>query len=257
VKTRQYEDRRVPKNRYNKGPFDWKLLFEIADIQRHMFSEVEQHTIESDSRPREKLARQGARSLSDQELLSVMLGTGTRGLPVTSLAGRVLPLLENSVEGVDLAALQEISGIGPSKAYLLAAALEFARRRIRPEGIRITCARDVLPLVNHLLDRPQEHVITISLSGAHEVIRVRTVSIGLLTSCPVHPREVFVGPICDHAYSIILAHNHPSGDPAPSEEDRKVTRQLKAAASTLGLRLLDHIIFAKRGYFSFQEQGEL
>jgi DNA repair protein RadC len=164
---------------------------------------------------------------------------------------------QGAVEGVDLAALQEISGIGPSKAYLLAAALEFARRRIRPEGIRITCARDVLPLVNHLLDRPQEHVITISLSGAHEVIRVRTVSIGLLTSCPVHPREVFVGPICDHAYSIILAHNHPSGDPAPSEEDRKVTRQLKAAASTLGLRLLDHIIFAKRGYFSFQEQGEL
>lgn len=186
-----------------------------------------------------------------------MLGTGTRALPVHALAGRVLPLLENSVEGVDLTALQEISGIGPSKAYLLAAALEFARRRIRPEGVRISSARDVLPLVNHLLDRPQEHVLSISLSGAHEVIRVRTVSIGLLTSCPVHPREVFVGPISDHAYSIILAHNHPSGDPAPSEDDRKVTRQLKAAAMTLGLRLLDHIIFAKRGYFSFQEHGEL
>jgi DNA repair protein RadC len=99
--------------------------------------------------------------------------------------------------------------------------------------------------------------LTISLSGAHEVIRVRTVSIGLLNSCPVHPREVFVGPITDHAYSIILAHNHPSGDPTPSEEDRKVTRQLKAAANTLGLRLLDHIVFARRGFYSFQEHGEI
>jgi DNA repair protein RadC len=222
-----------------------------------MHTEIEHDTIDIETLPREKLARQGARSLSDQELLAVMLGTGTRGLPVNALAGRVLPLLENTAEHIDLTALQEISGIGPSKAYLIAAALEFARRRIRPEGTRITCARDVLPLVNHLLDRPQEHVLTISLSGAHEVIRVRTVSIGLLTSCPIHPREVFVGPISDHAYSIILAHNHPSGDPAPSEEDRKVTRQLKAAATTLGIRLLDHIVFARRGYYSFQEQGEL
>jgi DNA repair protein RadC len=173
------------------------------------------------------------------------------------LAARVLPLLENSERELDLSALQQVSGIGPSKAYLLAAAFEFARRRIRPEGTKIVSARDVLPLVNHLLDRPQEHVLTISLSGAHEVIRVRTVSIGLLNSCPVHPREVFVGPITDHAYSIILAHNHPSGDPTPSEEDRKVTRQLKAAANTLGLRLLDHIVFARRGFYSFQEHGEI
>jgi DNA repair protein RadC len=222
-----------------------------------MQADVEVSLPVDESRPREKLARQGARSLSDQELLAVMLGSGTRGMPVHALAGRVLPLLEDPVEDLNISALQKVAGIGPSKAYLLAAALEFARRRIRPEGIRISGARDVLPLVNHLLDRPQEHVLTISLSGAHEVLRVRTVSIGLLTSCPVHPREVFVGPICDHAYSVILAHNHPSGDPTPSEEDRKVTRQIKAAAATLGLRLLDHIIFARRGYFSFQEHGEM
>jgi len=222
-----------------------------------MQAELEPLPIENFWRPREKLARQGARSLSDQELLAVILGSGTRKVPVHTLAGRVLPLLENSAREVDPSALQQVSGIGPSKAYLLAAAFEFARRRIRPEGTKIGSARDVLPLVNHLLDRPQEHVLTVSLSGAHEVIRVRTVSIGLLTSCPVHPREVFVGPITDHAYSIILAHNHPSGDPTPSEEDRKVTRQLKAAAHTLGLRLLDHIIFARRGYYSFQEHGEI
>jgi DNA repair protein RadC len=185
-----------------------------------------------------------------------MLGSGTRSMPVERIAGMVLPELD-SPETLDIARLQEVNGIGPSKAYLLAAALEFARRRIRPEGIRIKRASDVTPLLSHLLDRPQEHVVSISLSGAHEVLKIRTVSIGLLTSCPIHPREVFVGPIKDHAYSIILAHNHPSGDPTPSEEDKRVTRQIAQAANTLGIRLLDHIVVARRGYFSFQESGLL
>jgi DNA repair protein RadC len=204
--------------------------------------------------PREKLAMTGPRALSDEELLAVMLGSGTRGAPVHTLASQVLPILERNCEP-DLNALQNVAGIGPSKAYLLVASLEFARRRIRPEGITIKRAADVTPLVAHLLDRRQEHVVSISLSGAHEVIKVRTVSIGLLTSCPIHPREVFVGPITDHAYSVILVHNHPSGDPTPSDEDRKVTRQLSQAAATLGIKLLDHIIVARRGYYSFQEAG--
>jgi DNA repair protein RadC len=207
--------------------------------------------------PREKLQSMGAKALTDEELLAVMIGSGTRGCPVHSIASQVLPHLELSGVDVDVEALQNVSGIGPSKALLLAAALEFSRRRIRPDGVKIRGAKDVLPLLQHIVDRPQEHVMTISLSGAHEVIKLRTVSIGLLTSCPVHPREVFVGPISDHAYSVILAHNHPSGDPAPSAEDRQVTKQLSEAAKTLGMRLLDHIIFARRGYYSFQEHGEL
>lgn len=207
--------------------------------------------------PRERLLRCGARALSDEELLAVLLGTGTAGTPVKALAARVLPLLEGCVDSVQVDTLQQLAGVGPSKACILAAALEFSRRRIRPEGTRIRSARDVLPLLHHLLDRQQEQVVTLSLSGAHEVIKLRTVSIGLLTSCPIHPREVFVGPIIDFAYSIILAHNHPSGDPTPSEEDRRVTQQLKAAANTLGIRLLDHIVFARRGYYSFQEHGDI
>ena len=206
--------------------------------------------------PREKMASTGPRALSDEELLAVMLGAGTRGAPVRTIASQVLPLLDRDAEP-DLDALQRVAGIGPSKAYLIAASFEFARRRIRPDGITIKRASDVTPLVAHLLDRRQEHVVSISLSGAHEVIKVRTVSIGLLTSCPIHPREVFVGPITDHAYSVILVHNHPSGDPTPSEEDKKVTRQLSQAASTLGMKLLDHIIVARRGHYSFQEAGLL
>jgi DNA repair protein RadC len=212
---------------------------------------------DTDLLPREKLETMGARALTDEELLAVMLGSGTKGYPVGTLATRVLPYLERAGTDVDVSALQDVPGIGPSKALLLAASIEFSRRRIRPDGVRIRSAKDVLPLLQHLVDRPQEHVVTISLSGAHEVIQTRTVSIGLLTSCPIHPREVFVGPISDHAYSIILAHNHPSGDPSPSQEDRLVTKQVSAAAKTLGLKLLDHIIFARRGYFSFQEHGEL
>jgi DNA repair protein RadC len=206
--------------------------------------------------PREKLALNGPRALSDEELLAVMLGSGSHGYNVRTVASQVLPVLDTD-EDANLTRLQEVPGIGPSKAYLLAAALEFSRRRIKPEGIRIRKASDVVPLLNHLLDRPQEHVISISLSGAHEVIKIRTVSIGLLTSCPIHPREVFVGPIMDRAFSVILAHNHPSGDPTPSEEDKKVTQQLALAASTLGIRLLDHIVVARRGFYSFQEAGIL
>lgn len=207
--------------------------------------------------PREKLESMGARALTDEELLAVMLGSGTKNCPVGTLATRVLPHLERAGTEIDVGVLQEVPGIGPSKALLLAASIEFSRRRIRPDGIRIRSATDVLPLLQHLVDKPQEHVVTISLSGAHEVLKTRTVSIGLLTSCPIHPREIFVGPISDHAYSIILAHNHPSGDPTPSQEDRNVTRQIALAAKTLGMKLLDHIIFARRGYFSFQEHGEL
>ncbi|MEY4668508.1 MAG: hypothetical protein RL518_1207 [Pseudomonadota bacterium] len=206
--------------------------------------------------PREKLALNGPRALSDEELLAVMLGSGSAGRSVRTLATEVLPVLDEHEEA-NIARLQEVPGVGPSKAYLLAAALEFSRRRIKPDGIRIRKAGDVVPLLNHLLDRPQEHVVSISLSGAHEVIKIRTVSIGLLTSCPIHPREVFVGPILDRAFSVILAHNHPSGDPTPSDEDKRVTRQLALAASTLGIRLLDHIVVAKRGFFSFQEAGLL
>ncbi len=207
--------------------------------------------------PREKIERFGVGALSDEELLAVMLGSGYRGRPVAAIARDVLPKIDRSSPSLDLGVLQGVEGIGRSKAMLLAAALEFSRRRIRPEGTRITSARDVLPLVQHLADRRQEHVVVITLSGAHEVIQVRTVSIGLLTSCPVHPREIFVEAIRDHACSVILAHNHPSGDPKPSEEDARVTSQLRDAAKTLGIRLLDHIVFAKRGYFSFQEAGQL
>lgn len=153
--------------------------------------------------------------------------------------------------------LQAIDGIGPAKATTILAALEFARRRIRPEGLKIGLAPDVLPLIQHMADRKQEHFLCISLNGAYEVIAVRTVSVGLVNKTQVHPREVFADPLTDRATAIIVAHNHPTGNLTPSKDDIAITRQLKAAGETLGIKLLDHIIFSHKGYYSFLENKEL
>lgn len=204
-------------------------------------------------RPREKLWQKGVKTLSDVELLAILIGSGNRRHDVFSLAERVLKLLDLSGPFPSPEALLQIDGVGPAKAALIAAALEFARRRIRPEGVKVAQPTDVLPLLQHLSDRKQEHFICISLNGANEVIAVRTVSVGLLNQTQVHPREVFADPITDRAAAVIVAHNHPSGSLSPSEQDKEITRRLRQAGDTLGIKLLDHIIFSRKGYFSFTD----
>ena len=213
--------------------------------------------IPTSDRPREKLQLKGAESLSDLELLAVLLGSGTKKVDVMALASRILKVVDQSGSMADVNALQQIEGVGSAKAALIAAALEFARRRIRPEGTKISSPADVLPLISHFADRKQEHFICLSLNGANEVIISRVVSVGLVNKTQVHPREVFADPITDRASSIIVAHNHPAGTLTPSKEDIEITRQLKSAGKTLGIKLLDHIIFNHKGFFSFQENGEL
>lgn len=208
-------------------------------------------------RPREKLQLKGAESLSDLELLAVLLGSGTKKVDVMTLANNILKVIDQSGGTPDVNSLQQIEGVGSAKAALIAAALEFARRRIRPEGTKISSPVDVLPLISHFADRKQEHFICLSLNGANEVITSRVVSVGLVNKTQVHPREVFADPITDRASSIIVAHNHPAGTLTPSKEDIEITRQLKYAGKTLGIRLLDHIIFNHKGYVSFQENGDL
>jgi DNA repair protein RadC len=208
-------------------------------------------------RPLEKLLKRGARALSDLELLAVLIGKGTIGHDVMSVARRLLRFLDADQESLNLERLQKIEGVGPAKATLIAAALEFAHRRIKPEGFRISFPPDVLPLIRHYADRKQEHFICVSLTGANEVIATRVVSVGLVNKTQVHPREVFADPITDRASAIIVAHNHPSGGLRPSKEDVDITKSLKAAGETLGIRLLDHIIFNHQGYYSFLEKGEI
>ena len=208
-------------------------------------------------RPREKLQTKGAESLSDLELLAILLGSGIKGHDVITVAGRILKVLDANNGKPNLEDLQKIEGVGLAKATLIVAALEFARRRIRPEGLKISFPTDVLPLISHFADRKQEHFICISVNGANEVITTRVVSVGLVNKTQVHPREVFADPITDRSSAIIVAHNHPVGSLKPSKEDIEVTRRLKAAGETLGIRLLDHIIFNQKGYYSFLENGEL
>lgn len=206
-------------------------------------------------RPREKLREKGAHALSDLELLAILIGSGTRGHDVLTMASRLLQVLDGTGPSVGVGQLCAVSGVGPAKASLLVAALEFARRRIRPRGLRIAFPPDIYPLIRHVADRRQEHFLGISLNGANEVIAVRTVSVGLVNRALVHPREVYADPITDRAAAVIVAHNHPSGNLEPSQDDLAVTRQLQAAGETLGIKLLDHLIFNQTTYYSLLENG--
>lgn len=210
-----------------------------------------------DERPRERLASRGVQALSDLELIALMLGSGGGGKSLGQLSMDVLSMLESAKDFPSPLELTEIPGIGPARAAILSSALEFARRRLRPSKRCIKEPSDILPLVNHWADRPQEYFLVISLNGAHEVIRLRVVSQGILNRTIVHPREVFVAPIEDRAAAIICAHNHPSGNVDPSKEDRELTVRLKKAGDILGIPLLDHIVFGYDVYYSFLESGGL
>jgi len=207
--------------------------------------------------PRELLIMHGASYLSDRQLLAILIGWGTREKRVDKLAEEVLKLIDSKKGVVDIEDLICIRGIGFAKAATIAAAFEFSRRKLCPGNKKISFPQDVLPLVAHYADRRQEYFLCLSLNGAHEVIAVRVVSMGLVNRTIVHPREVFADPLTDRAASVVVAHNHPSGRVEPSTEDRDITERLKEAGNTLGIQVLDHIIFSAKGYYSFLEHGEL
>ena len=208
-------------------------------------------------RPREKLLSKGAGALTDQELLAILLGKGTPRMDVMTLAGKLARLIDQKGLNVQVKDLTDFDGVGLAKATLILAAIEFARRRIKPEGTKITTPADLLPLIRHFADRKQEHFLCASVNGANEILNIRVISIGLVDRTSVHPREVFADALMDRASAIIVAHNHPYGELEPSEHDVQVTTQLKATGEIMGIGLLDHIIFNKTGYFSFLEAGRL
>ena len=208
-------------------------------------------------RPRERLCSYGPAALGDHELISILLSTGARNRPVTQVAAEVLRVLDRNGSRTEIEDLLAIRGLGPAKATAITAALELARRILCPGKSLISFPTDVIPLVSHYSDRKQEHFLCLSLNGAHEVIATRVVSVGLVNRALVHPREVFAEPVNDRAAAVVVAHNHPSGHVDPSREDREVTERLSAAGRTLGIQLLDHIIFSTEGYYSFLENGAL
>jgi len=207
------------------------------------------------SRPREKLREKGAAALTDEELVAAILGMGTVGVDVRTIARQVVGLIRERKGGLTLDLLIAVPGMGLAKAGQILSAFELARRHLIKDIVKITVAQDIIPLVADIAGKQQEYFVCISLNGANEVIEKRIVTIGLLDKSPVHPREVFADVIADRAAAVIFVHNHPSGDLQPSEADRRIHEQLTEAAKILGLRVLDNIIVTKKGYFSFQEAG--
>ncbi len=208
-----------------------------------------------DPRARERLSEKGVSALSDLELVMILLGTGTKGKPVAVLAGEILRLIDYERTVLDTSLLRKSAGMGMAKASVVLASLELGRRIFGSRENRISSPGDFFPLVRHRADRKQECFVCASLNGAHEVIKIRVISKGLVNRTVVHPREVFADAITDRACAVAVAHNHPSGKLDPSPEDVDITRKLGKAGEILGIPLIDHIVFSEAGYFSFVEHG--
>ncbi|MDR0442451.1 MAG: DNA repair protein RadC [Treponema sp.] len=214
-------------------------------------------SVPAEKRPREKMIAMGPAALSDSELLAILLNTGIRGKNVKSLASDLLKLLDRNKDIPPIEEISRMPGMGQFKACAAAAMLEFGRRRYGSVSAHIKKPVDIFTLVRHYADRKQERFISLSLNGAHEVLAVRIVTIGLVNKTIVHPREVFADLIQDRAAAFCVAHNHPSGQLKNSPEDDEITERLLAAARILGIQFVDHVIFSETGWWSFKENGRL
>ena len=199
----------------------------------------------------------GPAALSDKELLTILLNTGVKGKNVRELADDLLSLLDRNKDIPSIKEISLLTGIGDVKACSIAAMLEFGRRRYGSFSARIKAPADIFTLVRHYADRKQERFISLSLNGAHEVLAVRVVTIGLLNKTIVHPREVFADIIQDRAAAFCVAHNHPSGQLESSAEDDEITDRLLSASNILGLHFVDHVIFSQNNWWSYRENGKL
>lgn len=204
-------------------------------------------------RPREKLQRKGAAALSDFELLEVLIGSGARGADVGYIAKQIQRLLQRGHDTLSHENLLSIKGVSVATAGKLLASLELARRHLVLASTPLLSQQDVLGRLAELRAKQQEHFVCLSLDGGQRLIAQRTITIGTLDSVLAHPREVFADAIADRAASVLVAHNHPSGDPNPSQKDIALTQQLAAAGQLLGITLRDHIILTKSEYFSFRQ----
>lgn len=218
-----------------------------------------------EERPRERLRQCGAEALSDAELLAILLVTGSSKAGITALdCSRLLLQEQVNLRNLTRASCVElcrIPGIGPVKAGRIQAAIEIGRRAAcqkRKMGSIFQLSQDVFDAYSmRLRDAKQETFTVILLDSKNRYLREETVALGSLNQSIVHPREVFRPAIQGAAASVILLHNHPSGDPSPSEEDVRVTERLVEAGRLLGIRVLDHIILGEGRYFSFFDQGRL
>ncbi len=212
-------------------------------------------------RPRERLLWNGAAALADAELLALQLGSGTRGTTAVEVAREILATYGSlaGVAGREVTELARVRGVGRVKAARLAAAFELGRRlRARVPGQRtvLGAPAEVYAAFGPLMEDLRREVFRVALLDAQNgLLRDCIVSEGTLSASLVHPREVFKPAIVESAASVILLHNHPSGDPTPSREDVRLTRQLVECARLLGLRVHDHVVIGHGAYVSLAERG--
>lgn len=215
-------------------------------------------------RPREKMAANGAAVLTDAELIAILLRTGTAEKSAIDIASEMTADggLYKRLAGITrLNELTNIKGLGQAKAATVLAALEIGRRiaSAKPlEKIHLSCPQDVADfLMPRLRYAAKEQFVVILLNNKNKVIGTEVVSEGSLSSSIVHPREVYAPAILHHAAAIMVAHNHPSGDPKPSTEDTEVTRVLARSGKVLGIPMIDHVIIGDGNYYSFLENEAL
>ena len=232
-----------------------------------MTAQLKIREMPADDRPREKLVARGAAALSDAELLAILLRTGVQGANVVEVA-RQLIAKYGSLESLSRCSVKElaaIKGVGPAKGAQLAAAFGLGVRlgKERFVGQKLTEPQEIYDLLNlEMRALHRESLRVILLDTRFHLVRVEEVSLGSVNESIAHPREVFRPAIIYSAYAVIVAHNHPSGDPSPSQADHSLTRRLREAAELLQIRLLDHLIIGapaegRQPYFSFKEAGIL
>jgi len=219
------------------------------------------HDLPRQERPRERLQKFGAEALSAQELLALVIGRGIPKKSVMNIAQELLARFGN-VKAIGQATIEELSqikGIGLAKAAQIKASFELGRREeLEPElkNFDIKDPESVVKAIRaSIKDKAKEHFKLILLNPRNKIIGISTIAIGTLNASLVHPREVFKDAIVHSAASVVLAHNHPSGDPEPSEDDIEITKKLVESGKILGIEVIDHIIIGKNDYYSFKAKG--
>ena len=217
-----------------------------------------------EDRPREKLRLKGKPALSEAELIAIIIGSGTSSVNAVDVAKRVLNSVENDLNKLarlSINDLKKFEGIGEAKAISIVAAMELGRRRKDMGTIkkpRMMCSNDVYKLMHHeLMDLPHEELWSILLNKRNTVIKKQLVSSGGVSGTVADVKIIFKAAVEELASGVILAHNHPSGNPKPSRQDIQLTQKMKEAGKTLDIPLLDHLIFTDNGYFSFIDENML
>lgn len=209
--------------------------------------------------PREKLASRGAAALSNEELLALILGSGTQECNVFELSRHISDYLSSATQVPTIESLCRIRGLGKVKATQILACLELSGRYILSnKAVAVMTPEDLLSRIAYMKYEAQEHLVAVTLNSANNVINIHELTTGLVNQTPVHPREAFVKAIEDRAVAVIFVHNHPSGSTEPSEQDYAITKVLCAAGKIVQIPVIDHIIIGKCGFTSLcREMPEL